>query len=183
MDLAIWVGIGAVTQAVTVLAASHWYRDQLYMVSPAAAIVALVMMRWGAWAGIHAVVCGGVLCLASGAGAFQYLIYCGGNLLALAALLLLRFPGKAVIRKNVVWSLGFALLVQILMQLGRAGLALALGYAPETCFGFLTTDALSGLFTLLIIGIARRTEGLFEDQKSYLLRIQSELNNEGRGKV
>ena len=64
--------------------------------------------------------------------------------------------------------------VQILMWLGRAAAACLLGFAPAACIGFITTDILSGLFTLVIVWVSRRVEGLFEDQKNYLLRIQKE---------
>jgi len=63
---------------------------------------------------------------------------------------------------------------QLLMQLGRAALAAALGFPGAACLGFITTDILSILFTVFIVWTVRRIEGLFEDQKNYLLRIQKE---------
>ena len=83
-------------------------------------------------------------------------------------------------RKDLILSLVFAFAVQLLMQLGRAGLAKLLGHTWTEALGFITTDILSVLFTMVIIGIVRRIDGLFEDQKTYLLRIQKERNQEGR---
>ena len=54
--------------------------------------------------------------------------------------------------------------------------------ALSFCIGFITTDALSGFFTAVILWIARRQDGLFEDQKHYLLRIQ-EAEKEERGEI
>ncbi|MBO6267403.1 MAG: hypothetical protein J6M06_04135, partial [Synergistaceae bacterium] len=57
---------------------------------------------------------------------------------------------------------------------GRALIALALGTEIARCAGFVTTDVLSGLFTALVVWIARRLDGIFEDQKHYLLRVNRE---------
>ena len=81
---------------------------------------------------------------------------------------------KERVRQDAFLALTFALITQLLMQLGRAGIAAILGFPADACIGFITTDILSALFTLFIIWIVRRIEGLFEDQKHYLLRIQSE---------
>ena len=67
----------------------------------------------------------------------------------------------------------------LLMQLGRALTALVLGTDFQTCLGFFTTDALSLLFTGLIIWIARRLDGIFENQRHYLLRIHNTEEEKG----
>jgi hypothetical protein len=64
--------------------------------------------------------------------------------------------------------------VQLLMQLGRAAMGCVFSYPTAALIGFITTDILSILFTVFIVWTARRIEGLFEDQKNYLLRIQRE---------
>lgn len=180
IDLTILLAVLGVCQYLTQLASTAWFPDQLYVVSPVAAMTALVMMRWGGWAAIHAAAGGLLFTFLSGGTAQQYLIYGVGNLAALAALVMFRFFGKERIRQDTVLALVFGLCAQVLMQLGRAGIAAVLGYSWEACLGFLTTDSLSVLFTLFVVWIVRRTEGLFEDQKHYLLRIQSEQENEGR---
>ena len=180
IDLAIMLALLAVSQWLILAASTVWFPDQLYVVSPVAAMTALVMMRWGGWAGIHAAAGGLFFTWLSGGAWQQFVIYGIGNLAGLLALLLLRHFGKERVRQSTNLTLLFGLCTQVLMQLGRAALALVLGYAPEACLGFLTTDSLSILFTLFVIWIVRQTEGLFEDQKHYLLRIQSEQENEGR---
>ena len=96
------------------------------------------------------------------------------------ALLMLRHFGKEKVRQSGFLSLAFGLAVQILMQLGRAGLAAVLGYPLGACLGFITTDSLSWLFTLFVVWIMGRVDGLFEDQKHYLLRLEQERQNERR---
>ena len=83
------------------------------------------------------------------------------------------FGSKGMTGTALGLSIG-ALGTQLLMQLGRAGIAVLMGHPAEVCIRFITTDFLSCLFTALIIWIIRRVEGLFEDQKHYLLRIQEE---------
>lgn len=174
IDLSILMVLLAISQFMIHLATSFWFPEQLYVVSPVAGVVALIMMRWSGYAAIHAVLGGVIFTFLSGGNLQQYIIYGGGNLLALLALVMFRIFGKERIRKDAVLSVVFAVLTQILMQLGRAGLAACFGYPAAACIGFITTDVLSCLFTAFIIWIVRRIEGLFEDQKNYLLRIQKE---------
>ena len=209
MDLTVFGAMLVVAEALIVLAATRWFPAEAYTVSIVAAVTSIVLMRWGPWAAIHAVLGGLVYCFVSGGQPGQYLIYCAGNLFALLALLWFRIPGKdrtsgsdrtsgkERIREDGFLTVIFGLTVQLLMQLGRAAVAFALlraspGSAPagtqsiagalSFCIGFVTTDALSGFFTAVILWIARRQDGLFEDQKHYLLRIQ-EAEKEERGEI
>ncbi len=180
IDLTILAVMLAISQTLIFLASSFWYPDQLYVVSPVAAMAALSMMRWNGYAAVHAAL-GGVLFTFLSGGTWQhFVIYGVGNLLSLLALLLLRHFGKERVRKDGFLSLAFAFCTQLFMWLGRSGLAALLGFAPAACVGFITTDILSGLFTLVVIWVVRRVEGLFEDQKQYLLRLASEQQIEGR---
>ena len=174
IDLTLFGVILCVSEMLIVNAARFWYPDQLYTVSVVGALVAIVLMRWGPWAGIHAILGGAVFCLASRGTGRQLLIYCAGNLLSLLMLLPLRLLGKEKIRADGFLSVSFGLATLLLMQLGRALTALILGTAFSDCLGFFVTDALSLLFTGVILWVARRLDGIFEDQKHYLLRIHKE---------
>jgi hypothetical protein len=168
-----------ISETVIVRAARFWFPDQLYTVSAVGALVSIVLMRWGGFAALHAALGGLVFSLASGGTAQQTLIYCVGNLLALLMLLPRRLLGAERIRGDAFLSVGFGLLTLLLMHLGRAAVALAMGAAARDCLGFFTTDALSLLFTGVIVWIARRLDGIFEDQKHYLLRVNRA--EEGKG--
>lgn len=180
IDLTILSVVLVISQVLIHFASSQWFSDQLYVVSPVAAVATLVMMRWGPWAAIQMVLGGVVFTALSGGTMQHYLIYGAGNLLAMLALVMFRIRNKEQVRQSPYLTLVFALCVQLLMQLGRAGVAVLLGYEPAACIGFITTDILSELFTLFVAWSIRRVEGLFEDQKHYLLRIQSEQTVEGR---
>jgi len=174
IDLSILSVVLVVCQYFTYLATSFWFPEQLYVVSPVAGMTALVLMRWSGWAVIPAALGGVVYAFLSGGTLQQVLIYALGNAVSLLALLMFRIFGKERVRKDSFLAVVFAIVVQLLMQLGRAGLAAAFGYPAAACLGFITTDILSILFTVFIVWIVRRIEGLFEDQKNYLLRIQRE---------
>ena len=174
IDLTIMTAVLAISQFAIYVASSFLYPEQLYVVSPVAAVVALVMMRWSGYAAILAAF-GGVFFTALSGGTWQhYVIYGVGNLLSMAALMMFKIWDKERVRKDATLALVFALCTQLLMQLGRAGIAAVFGFPAAACLGFITTDVLSALFTLFVMWAVRRIEGLFEDQKHYLLRIQSE---------
>ncbi len=178
-DLIIWAVVVAATQLLITLAANHWFAFA-YVVSPIAVVTCLVMMRWGPWAAIHTVVGSLVFTVASGGQWQHYLIFGLGNLLGTAGLLFFRFLGKERVRNSATLCVAFAISVQALMLLGRAIVAFFLGYSLAECWNLMTADLLSVLFTAVAIWIARRADGLFEDQKHYLIRTQEE-NNDGPG--
>lgn len=180
IDLTILALVMAVTQTLIHFAVSAWFPEQLFVVSPVAIVTALVMMRWGAWAVIHSILGGLIYAVLSGGTVQHYLIFGAGNAFAMLALVLLKHPGKEQIRLNPVYTLLFAFAVQTLMLLGRAAVAGVLGFERAALLGFITTDALSILFTMVALWSIRRMDGLFEDQIHYLLRINQERSVEGR---
>ena len=170
-----------VAETLAVTAARRWFPNEPYTVSVTPAVTAIVMMRWGPWAGLHAALGGVVFCLTAGAGPRHYAIYAAGNLLSLAALGYVKAATPEGIRENVWKSLAMALMVTLLMQLGRALLAVVFGYSLVAALGFFTTDVITLLFTLVLIWIARRLDGIFEEQNHYLLRLQKQENEERGG--
>ncbi len=174
MDLTAFAIMLIASESVIQTASTAWFPGQHYTVSVTAAIVAIVLMRWKKYAALHAVLGGLVFCYHLKAGPNQYLIYCLGNLGAMLSLLIIRTAGDERIRNDALLSILFALCTQLFMQAGRAVTAGILGAPPAVCLGFFTTDALSALFAMVIVWIARRLDGIFEDQKKYLLRVQEE---------
>ena len=164
----------AAAEALIVTASNSWFPDEIYVLSPTVALVCIVMMRWDFFAAIHAVGGGLALCIASGARPEQYLIYCVGNCFALLALLWFKFCGKALIRSKIVFTVLYTVSAFLAVQVGRWLMGLILGGRAEDILSFLTTDSLSLLFAVVVVLLARKLDGVFEDQKSYLFRIQKE---------
>ncbi len=173
IDLALLALALAVFEFIIVRAANWWFPGQPYTVSLAAAVTSISYMRWGVWGAVHGLEAGLGFCLFSGATGTQFIVYCVGNLFSVLALPMLKAAGKERVRTGNL-ALVFPLLVQVLMQAGRALTALILGAGVETVAGFFATDSLSLLFTFVIIWIARKLDGVYEDQKHYLLRLHAE---------
>ena len=181
VDLSLFAVILTVFEWLIATAATRWFPGELYTVSAVGAVCSIVLMRWGGWAAIHAALGGVVFCTACGGSAQQFVIYGIGNLGCLGSLLLLKWIGSRRIREDKLYSMLFGLVTTLLMQLGRALTAMALGTQIANCVGFVTTDALSDLFTMVIIYIARQLDGVFENQKDYLVRLQAEQRKEKGG--
>ncbi len=179
IDLLLFALMFAVFEFIIVRAATgSLFRDQAFSVSLAAALTSIVYMRWGAWGALHAALAGALFCLWSGGAPGQYIIYTVGNLFSLPAALVLKKVGAERVRTRAWGSMLFPLAVILLMQGGRAVVALLLGAAPGGVLGFFTTDSLSIIFTLAIVWIAGRLDGVYEDQKHYLLRLQQKQKAE-----
>lgn len=174
MDLFMLTALACLGECLITLAATMWFPHEPYVLSVTAAVTAIVMVRWGGFACIPAVLGALVFCAVSRATLPQYLIYCVGNLLALALTQVLYRIGWKRLHENVLLALLYGALTAVLMQCGRALIALALGNAPAVCVGFISTDVLTTLFTALVMWIALRLDGVAEDQRHYLDRIAQE---------
>lgn len=177
-DLGIMLILLMAADALIAYAARVWFPYEAYVLSPTVAIVCIVMMRWGGFAVVHAVGGGLALCVVSGASARQFAVYCIGNCFALTALVLFKVLGKEKIRSKPFWAVLFTLVAFCAAQIGRWLVGLLLGGSIGDFITFFTTDSLSLLFAVLAVLIARRVDGLFEDQRAYLIRTQSERNRQ-----
>lgn len=178
MDLFLFTALLCGCEALITLGATRWFPGEPYTLSITPAVTAIVMVRWGVFAAIPAVFGAGVFCFVSGAALPQYFIYCIGNL---ASLLLTRFfcgVGWKRLHNSVLLAMLYGLLTALLMQLGRFALALVMGSSLRVCVGFVSTDTLSTLFAVLIVWIARRLDGMLEEQRHYLHRVAEEMERE-----
>jgi len=180
MDVFVFTSLLCIFEALIILAATRWFPAQPYALSLTPAIVAIVMIRWGAFAAFPAAAGAMVYCLLSGAAPQHYIIYLFGNLAAMALLPFVRRVTWKKIHDNVLLCMTYGLLAAIIMQIARAALSLIFGRSLMAALGFITTDVLSALFSMLLCWITRRLDGLLEDQEHYLIRIQKETD-QGKG--
>ncbi len=176
IDLGIFAVILIIFESIASKAALS-FTSQPYSISIVSAITCIIFMRWGIWGCFHAALGGFVYCFVTGGAADQYIIYVIGNLFSVAALLLLKRIGPDRVREKVFLSLLLSVLVSLLMQLGRGIVAVVFGASPNMIAGFVFTDSVSTLFAMVITGIVRKLDGVFEDQKSYLIRLNREEEN------
>lgn len=180
IDLAIFAVLTAVFEYLIVKASSGLFRQEYWVVSLTCAMACIVYMRWGVWGCIHAVLGGIVWCAANGTAGRQlpgwcfYIIYGAGNALSLAVVPLMKKIGKEEIRKSKWKILFISLLTQLLMHIGRMTAALLCGVPAGELISFFTTDALSYVFTALVVFAASAADGVYEDQLHYLKRLQKE---------
>ncbi len=181
VDLFLWAVMLLLFEGIILTASLRWFPAQPYTVSLVPVITAVVLVRWGSWAAIHAVLGGILVCRLSGATVPQYAIYCVGNLLSLALLpWLSRWRKEKGLFSEALPALGFGLCVLFLMQLGRALMAIIFGGSLPVALGCFTTEAVTDLFTLVILWIVRRLDGVLEDQRHYLFRMQKEEKKQTR---
>ena len=178
MDLFLFTALLCGCEALITLGATRWFPGEPYTLSITPAVTAIVMVRWGGFAAIPAVLGAGVFCFVSGAALPQYLIYCVGNLASLVLTQLLCGDSWKRLHENVLMAMLYGLSTALLMQLGRLVLGLVMGGSPRVCVGFVATDTLSTLFAVLIVWIARHLDGMLEEQKHYLHRVAEEMERE-----
>ena len=180
MDAGIFTALLCICESLIVLAATRWFPAQPYALSLTPAIVAIVMIRWGAFAALPAAAGALVYCLLSGAGAQHYVIYLFGNLAALSLLPFIRRVTWKRIHDNVLLCMLYGLMAALTMQFSRAAISLIFHRSFIAALGFITTDVLSALFSVLLCWMMRRLDGMLEDQEHYLIRIQKETD-QGKG--
>lgn len=178
IDLGIMLFILAASEVLITYAATVWFPGEMYVLSPTVAIVCIVMMRWGGFAAVHAVGGGLAICIASGADFNQIAVYSIGNCFALIALILLKALGKEKVRSKPLLTVLFTFIAFCGAQIGRGVVGLFVGGSMGDIVTFFTTDSLSLIFAVVTVLIARRINGLFEDQLAYLRRTQAERNKE-----
>ena len=177
IDLSLFALILILFETLLVRASTEWFPNEPWTVSVTAAITAIVMVRWGPWCAIHAVIGGIVTVLVSRGTGQQFLIYGIGNLAALAVWLLVRRWGWKKLKDQILVNFTFAFLVLLSMQAGRTLVALVLGELREDFLIFITTDSVSYIFTLAILWIVSRLDGILEDQIHYLERLSQETEH------
>ena len=148
----------------------------MYSVTIVYAMFVLVLMRWGAYAGIVAFLSGVAYCMALKATLPMYVIVCGGNLFGLLALFLHKM-GKQKIRDSVGWSILYVFASFACISVGRLLISLAFELQKEV-IQYILYDVLSAVFAVVVVLVCRKQNGLFEDQKHYLLRVDAERKAE-----
>jgi hypothetical protein len=178
IDLAIFSVLLVISEAITTVATNTWFAAQPIAISTTLIFICIIMMRWSWYAIIPACLGGLVFCVACGARPEQYLTYAVGNCAALSAMLWFKVWGKEKTRLSRFKLCIFVLTAYVSMQLGRWVLSLPFGARLDTLVAFLATDIISLLFAGVVIVLMRGTDGMIEDQKAYLFRLQREREAE-----
>ena len=178
IDLTILCVLTAVFEAVASWASDNAFQLQAMTVSVTLALTCITFMRWGVYAVLPSFIGAFVYCTAIGGSPAQYVIYCGGSLFIVRMFPLLEKITKEKIRTQFFFKLVMGCVLYIALNFGRWVCSLLFSFKFETFLTFLGTDILSLLFAIIILALAKNVDGLIEDQKSYLLRLEQERKEE-----
>jgi len=174
IDVIILVALTIIFEAITTMATNKWFAAQPIALSIGLAMICVAMMRWWWQAAFLAFASGFVVCILSGATGEQFLVYCIGNIGALLGMVWFRVFGKECVRNSVAKVLLFVATAYVGMTLGRGIISIAFGDTWGAFVQFATKDIMTLVFAAVVILLFRKTDGLLEDQKAYLLRLEKE---------
>ena len=178
IDLTIMSVLLILSETITTLATNKWFDKQPVAISSTLLFICIFMMRWNGFAAIAASLGGAVFCIASGGDVKQFVIYAFGNLLSMVALVWFKYFDKEKIRLSI-FKLGlFTASVYLLMNIGRWLVSLIFELRLWNIVAFLASDIISLFFAIVIMVILKKVDGMIEDQKTYLLRLERERQEE-----
>ena len=179
IDLAIFTGLYLLLEFLISLAALNWFPEQPYIVSIMLPILLIVMMRWGPYAAILALISAPFYVLIYHGRDMQYLIFLFGNIGFMGLLGFLLPIGKKKVRDNILLTFAYVVLGFLLLEVFRGlGAMIFESASIAVIWQFIWTDMLSLVFSLVVIFIVRFADGIFEDQKAYMFRKQRERDAE-----
>ncbi len=187
IDLTIWTAIMLITELILSYASNTWFVIDSLGISIVLPLLIIVAMRWGWLSVIPAVICGFATCffskLSGGTtelNVTNIIITELGYLTVLFSLLWFKFLPKE--KTKASWGLCFSLVITIyILYCAVKGVASAIAFGENlfSCFiSFLMVESVTLLFAEIIILIVRKLEGIFEDQKSYLIKLEKQREEE-----
>ena len=179
IDISILSVLLLLFEALSVYASSKWFNlAGLTLISLTPLVMVVMMMRWSEFAVIAAVVGGVSYCFACGGKPEQYLIYCVGNLFGVLSIFIIKKLGKEAIREKQLRLALISISTYLFINVGRWLVSLIFAPALETLITFVTTDAISLVVAIVGTITLRNSDGILEDQKAYLLRLDRERREE-----
>jgi hypothetical protein len=168
---------------VTTHYAMIWFPDEaIYTFSFMVPIVLVVMVRWGWQSIFYALGSALMYCILNGASGRMYLVYLVGNSFIMFMLLPLKLIGDKKITSKWYFTLIFVLCAWLCVYVGRS-LCWTISYliSPEQgvevyqgFVSFAVSDIFSCIMAIVIVAVLRKLDGMFENQKAYLKRLDKE---------
>lgn len=187
-DLFVFALILAVSEILGCMAAIWFPSQAIYSLSLMVPIVLTVMMRWGWPSVFYAVISGLLVCLFNQGNAINYACYLIGNAFIALMLIPTYLIGKDKIRSKWWSSALYTIGGWLCVYLGRS-VVWAIGYSINPAIGgaawtgfvsFAMGDLLSLAVGIVVVMVLRRLDGMFEDQKTYLKRLEQQRKEKMR---
>ncbi len=176
-DLFLFAVIVALAELFT-FAATVWFpQEAIFTFSFALPLSLIVMMRWG-WPAVFYAACSAIICCALNSGTWQQFVAFGvGNASIILTLFYLLPVGKKKIADKWYLTFVWVVLAWGLQVIVRSAMFAALGVADFVSALYamcgINSDCglLSFVMSFIVLFIVRRFDGIFEDQRAYLIRI------------
>lgn len=184
IDVAMLCAITAFFEFIVCLATNQWFILQAMSVSITLAMTCITSFRWGKLSIITSLVGSISYCAAYGSlsesdlSIQQILTHCLGSLFCILAIPLLDKLGKEKLRKDFIKRSAFVALVYFFIAVGKYLISLLLGESINSLPAFFTVDVLSLLFAIVVLTLVKDLDGVLEDQKAYILRLDRERREE-----
>lgn len=187
-DLLIFAAILVAFDLISFFAFTEWFADDLsnFFFSLAVPVSLLVMIRWNWYGMFYAVLDGLVYCLLavlSAGGAYDgvalqyFLTYCLGSACIGLAYLMVHFMGYKRIAGHWGFTILYVLCGWLALEIGRAVVSICFGVdVGSALLSFIAgpSELLSLAMGIVILLVMRKLEGMLENQRAYLLRLDKE---------
>ncbi|MCD7729546.1 MAG: hypothetical protein LUI60_06515 [Clostridia bacterium] len=187
-DLLLFAVILIAFEVISYYAFALWFSDSAdFIFSIVTPITLLVMLRWGWYGMFYAVADGLFYCMlvllnwdgVTGTQVWQYLLIYGlGSAFIGLDYLMVKFVGYKKIMDKAWLTIIFTVAGWLCIALGRTLVAACLGFGFDT--SFILYDLLSCAMAIVIMLIMRKSDGMMERQKDYLLRLERERQEKMR---
>lgn len=171
IDIALLSIIYTIFEYIVIKAATSWFNEP-YTVSIMLAMLLIIMIRWDRFVCIPCVIFGFLFVFLQNGVGVQYLIYILGNIGFLLTLVYVYKLGKSRITDSIFLTMLYCVIGFLTMEVSRGIAAICF---TENSFAiiskFILTDMLTLVFTIVVMLIARKIDGLLMDQKQYVLKI------------
>ncbi len=179
--MAVFALIAVVSELLGYFATVWFPNSAFFTLSLAVPIACLVMVRWGWWAVFYPVLSGVTYCLINRLGVNFYAVQCLGGMFVMLMLIPAKLIGVEKIRGKWFFTLLFAVGAWLCTYLGRSVIwVICFAIKPVkdayiySGFAGYALDVLSLFMAVLLLLVMRKLDGMFEDQKAYLKRVDKE---------
>ena len=184
-----WLAIMLIAEFITCFAANKWFPIDSFAVSLTFPVILIVAMRWGWFSAIHAVVGAVATCVFSQMSGGQAIsvervvISLVGNVSLLTAIPLFTLLGKGdkkagrkVVKEKWLFTVAYVAILYAISNIAFAATDAIFTYNNFFILlaRYFVYNLITLVFALIIVVSVRRPDGLFEDQKTYLLRVEKE---------
>lgn len=183
IDLGMLCVLTAVFEVIATLATNRWFNLQAMAVSISLSLTCIAILRWNAFAIFPALAGAFALCFSSDASVEQFAVYCGGAIFSILAVPIALKMNKEKIRLGFLRRTAFATITYLCVVIGRWLISLIFDFNPISIVGFLISDILSLLFAILVLYVCKNLDGVIEDQKHYLIRLDEERQAEQKANL